>query len=53
MIKSMTGFGAGDFENDSFKAHVEIKTVNQRYLEINFHMHHTLARFEGDITKKI
>ncbi|MCR5176348.1 MAG: YicC family protein [Anaerovibrio sp.] len=53
MIKSMTGFGTGDFENDSFKVHVEIKTVNQRYLEINFHMHHTLNMFEGDISKKI
>ena len=53
MIKSMTGFGAGDFEDDSFKVHVEIKTVNQRYLEVNFHMHYTLAAFEGEITKKI
>lgn len=53
MIKSMTGFGAGDYEDESFKVHVEIKTVNQRYLEIAFHMQHTLARFEGDITKKI
>ena len=53
MIKSMTGFGAGDFENESFKVHVEIKTVNQRYLEVNFHMHHTLAAFEADITQKI
>ena len=53
MIKSMTGFGAGDFEDESFKVHVEIKTVNQRYLEVNFHMHHTLAAFEADITQKI
>ena len=36
MIKSMTGFGAGDCENQDFKVHVELKTVNQRYLETNF-----------------
>ena len=53
MINSMPGFGAGDFETESFKAHVEVKTVNQRFLEINFHMHHSLAMFENDITKKI
>lgn len=53
MIKSMTGFGAGDFETDDFKAHVEVKTVNQRFLEINFHMHHSLGMFENEITKKI
>ena len=53
MIKSMTGFGAGDFENDDFKVHVEVKTVNQRYLETNLHMHYSLAMFENDITKKV
>lgn len=53
MIKSMTGFGAGDCENQDFKVHVEVKTVNQRFLEINFHMHHSLAMFENAITKKI
>lgn len=53
MIKSMTGFGAGDFENDDFKVHVEVKTVNQRYLETNLHMYHTLSMFENDITKKV
>lgn len=53
MIKSMTGFGAGDCENQDFKVHVEVKTVNQRFLETNFHMHHSLAVFENAITKKI
>lgn len=53
MIKSMTGFGAGDCENQDFKVHVEVKTVNQRFLETNFHMHHSLAGFENAITKKI
>lgn len=53
MIKSMTGFGAGDCENQDFKVHVELKTVNQRYLETNFHMPYSLNMFENQLTKKI
>ena len=53
MIKSMTGFGAGDSENQSFKVHVEIKTVNQRFLETNFRMPQCLAMYESNIVKKI
>lgn len=53
MIKSMTGFGAGDCENQDFKVHVELKTVNQRYLEINYHMPYSLNMFEAALTKKI
>lgn len=53
MIKSMTGFGAGDCENQDFKVHVELKTVNQRYLELNYHMPYSLNMFEAQLTKKI
>ncbi|MGM9539286.1 YicC/YloC family endoribonuclease [Anaerovibrio sp.] len=53
MIKSMTGFGAGDCENQDFKVHVELKTVNQRYLETNYHMPYSLNMFESQLTKKI
>lgn len=53
MIKSMTGFGAGDCENEEFKVHIELKSVNQRYLETNLHMHYSLALFENDIVRKI
>lgn len=53
MIKSMTGFGAGDCENHDFKVHIEIKAVNQRYLETNYHMPYTLNMFENQLTKKI
>ena len=31
MIKSMTGFGAGDAETADFKVHIEVKAVNQRF----------------------
>ncbi len=53
MIKSMTGFGAGDCENQDFKVHVEIKAVNQRYLETNYHMPYSLNMFENSLTKII
>lgn len=53
MIKSMTGFGAGDCENQDFKVHVEIKAVNQRYLETNYHMPYSLNMFENALTKTI
>lgn len=53
MIKSMTGFGAGDCENHDFKVYAEIKAVNQRYLETNYHMPYSLNMFESQITKKI
>ena len=34
MLKSMTGFGAATVENDDYKVTVELKAVNQRFLEL-------------------
>lgn len=34
MIRSMTGFGRGDYSDDTSKVTVEIKSVNHRYLDI-------------------
>ena len=34
MICSMTGYGKGKAENDSFSVEVEIKSINSRYLDI-------------------
>lgn len=53
MIKSMTGFGAGDAENADFKVHIEVKAVNQRFLETNYHMPYSMNMFENQLTKKI
>ena len=53
MLKSMTGFGAGDYEDADYKIHIEIKSVNQRYLEINLHMPQGLAALEADAAKAI
>ena len=53
MIKSMTGFGAGDAETADFKVHIEVKAVNQRFLETNYHTPYSMNMFENQLTKKI
>ncbi len=34
-MKSMTGYGKSEFKNDNYSITVEIKTVNNRYLDLN------------------
>ncbi len=34
MIKSMTGYGKGEAENELFRLKIELKSVNHRYLDI-------------------
>ena len=38
MIRSMTGFGRGEFADETSKVTVEIRTVNHRYLDISVKM---------------
>ena len=38
MIKSMTGFGRGEYADENRKFTVEIKSVNHRYLDVNIKM---------------
>lgn len=53
MLKSMTGFGAGAAEDDSYRVLIEVKSVNQRYLEIGFHMPHKIDALAEGMKKKI
>ena len=53
MLNSMTGFGEGDAENESYKVHVEIKSVNQRFLEVSFHMPRSLNSWEDGMRRSI
>jgi len=53
MLKSMTGFGAAALETDDYKVSVEIKAVNQRFLEINFHIGRQLNAWEDALRKAI
>ncbi len=53
MLKSMTGFGAAALETDDYKVSVEIKAVNQRFLEIDFHIGRQLNAWEDALRKAI
>ncbi|PKM50647.1 MAG: YicC family protein [Firmicutes bacterium HGW-Firmicutes-7] len=49
MIKSMTGFGRGEFEKDKRKITVEMKSVNHRYCEVNVRMPRKLGFLENEV----
>lgn len=49
MIKSMTGFGRCEIEEDNRKITIEMKSVNHRYLDVNLKMPKLLGAFESSI----
>lgn len=49
----MTGFGRGAAGGDDFSVAVEIKTVNNRYLDIHFRLNQELAPLEMTIRKLV
>jgi len=51
MIKSMTGFGRGEYLVDGREYSVEIKTINHRYLDISVRLPRQYSFFE-DYTRK-
>lgn len=53
MIKSMTGFGRGNYENDGRIYSIEIKSVNHKYTDINVRIPRFLNSMEDKIRKKI
>lgn len=52
-MKSMTGFGRGNYENEARQYIVEIKSVNNRYSDINIKMPRNLSYLEETIKKQI
>lgn len=52
-MKSMTGFGKGQFYDNKRKYIVEIKSVNSKYLDISVKLPKLLAMFEEDIRKRV
>jgi uncharacterized protein (TIGR00255 family) len=52
-MKSMTGFGRGSASGDEFTVTVEIKTVNNRYLDIHLRLSQELSPLEMDIRKRV
>ncbi len=53
MIKSMTGFGRGEYEKDGRNYIVEIKSVNHKYSDINVRLPRFLNNLEDGIRKKV
>lgn len=53
MLKSMTGFGRGEYEDNDFSIKVEMKTVNHRYNEVSIRLPRFLNPLEDKIRKTI
>ncbi len=49
MIKSMTGFGRAEYQDENKKITVEIKSVNHRYLDFNIKMPKKFSFYESAI----
>lgn len=49
MIKSMTGYGQGEFSESEKKIVVEIKSVNHKYMDTSIKMPRRLIKFENNI----
>jgi uncharacterized protein (TIGR00255 family) len=52
-MKSMTGYGRGSVAGDNFSASVDLKTVNNRFLDIHLRLSGELASLEPSIKKRI
>lgn len=53
MIKSMTGFGRATYENEGREYTIDIKSVNNRFSDINIKMPRTLNYLEEKIKKQL
>jgi uncharacterized protein (TIGR00255 family) len=53
MIKSMTGFGQGGAEGDGFRIRVDIRSVNNRFLDIHTRLPQELASLEVMLKKQV
>lgn len=49
----MTGYGRGNVSSETFSVNVEIKTVNNRFLDINLRMPYELQPMEAELKKII
>src|SRR5918993_3765546 len=52
-MKSMTGYGKGMVAGDDFSVSVDLKTVNNRFLDIHLRVGSELASLEPVIKKRI
>ena len=53
MLKSMTGYGRSDIQNGEHTCRVEIRSVNNRFIEINARLPKTMLPLEVPLKKLI
>src|SRR3954471_2634363 len=53
MIKSMTGFGAGDGTVGKTRVSVEIRSVNHRYFNPSIKLPNELSRWEAEVREAL
>lgn len=53
MIKSMTGFGQGSAEGDDFRVRVDIRSVNNRALDVHTRLPQELSSLEVSLKKQV
>ena len=53
MIKSMTGFGQGGAESDEFRVRVDIRSVNNRFLDLHVRLPQELSGLEIALKKVV
>jgi uncharacterized protein (TIGR00255 family) len=53
MIKSMTGFGQGSAEGDDFRVRVDIRSVNNRAIDVHTRLPQELSSLEVTLKKQV
>jgi uncharacterized protein (TIGR00255 family) len=53
MIKSMTGFGQASFDDGQLKTHVEIKSLNSKFLDLNLRLPKQFGEKEMEVRSLI
>lgn len=53
MLRSMTGYGRGEIEEKGVRVGAELRSVNNRYLEISPRLPRFLAALEGEVKRVI
>ena len=52
-MRSMTGFGRGTYSDEHVSVTIEMRAVNQRFLELNIRMPHAYLALEDKLRKSI
>lgn len=53
MIKSMTGYGRGEWAEDEKRMEVEVKSFNHRYCDVQIHLPRRLNSLEGQVRQLV